>query len=133
MIRDASALVAGLVFGLGLWVSGMTDPSRVLGFLDVAGAWDPTLVFVLGGAVGITFVTFHFVLAKRRPLLDDAFALPTSQRIDRKLLVGSAVFGVGWGISGFCPGPAIASLPTADFGVIVFVVAMIAGGLLARR
>lgn len=133
MIRNALALVAGLVFGLGLWLAGMTDPARVLGFLDIAGAWDPTLMFVLAGAVGVTVVAFRFVLARRRPLLAERFELPTATAIDRRLVVGAAIFGIGWGIAGYCPGPAIASLASADVGVIVFVVAMIAGGLLARR
>lgn len=133
MIRNVVALLAGLVFGLGLWISGMTDPARVLGFLDVTGAWDPTLVFVLGGAVGVTVIAFRFVLARKRPLLDHHFALPHARPIDRALLIGSALFGIGWGITGYCPGPAISSLATATTGVLAFVLAMIAGGLLARR
>ena len=128
MIRQLVAACAGLVFGLGLWMSGMTDPAKVLGFLDVAGAWDPTLMFVLGGAVGVTVVAFRFVLARGRPFLPGAFHIPTRRRIDRELVLGSALFGVGWGIAGYCPGPALTSLARADVGLVVFVVAMIVGG-----
>lgn len=133
MIREAIALAAGLLFGLGLWLAGMTDPARVLGFLDVRGAWDPTLMFVLGGAVGVTVIAFRYVLARARPLCDTTFDLPRKHSIDRGLLVGAAIFGIGWGITGYCPGPAIASLAGADVGIVVFVLAMIVGGLLARR
>jgi uncharacterized membrane protein YedE/YeeE len=136
VIRRASALVAGLVFGIGLWISGMTDPQRVLGFLDLAGRWDPTLLFVLGGAVGITAVMFRLVLRRDRPLLDAAFDIPNRRRIDRDLVLGSALFGIGWGVAGYCPGPALTSLPQATLGLVVFVAAMVVGGFVygpARR
>ena len=132
MIRNALALVAGLVFGLGLWLAGMTDPARVLGFLDVAGAWDPTLMFVLAGAVGVTVVAFRFVLARRRPLLAERFELPTATAIDRRLVVGAAIFGIGWGIAGYCPGPALAGLGVGSVEALWFVPAMLAGLLLHR-
>lgn len=128
MIRNASALVAGLVFGLGLWISGMTDPGKVLGFLDVAGEWDPSLMFVLGGAACVSVIAFQLVSARDRPLLERRFDTPRLVRIDRDLVLGSALFGIGWGMVGYCPGPALTSLPSASTGLVVFVFAMIAGG-----
>lgn len=128
MIARLSALAAGLVFGLGLWCSGMTDPARVRGFLDVFGRWDPSLAFVLGGAVGVTVIAFRWVLRRHAPLLGGRFDVPTRRQIDRDLLLGSALFGVGWGLGGLCPGPALASLPTLAPGVVVFVLAMAVGG-----
>jgi uncharacterized membrane protein YedE/YeeE len=107
----------------------MIDRDRVLGFLDVAGIWDPTLLFVLGGAVGVTLLTFQLALRRPRPLWAESFSLPTKQQIDRPLLLGSALFGVGWGIAGYCPGPAITALVLGRWGPIVFVMAMIAGFL----
>lgn len=136
MIGRLTPAIAGFVFGMGLWLSGMTDPGKVLGFLDVAGRWDPTLAFVLAGAVGVTFVAFRFVLARARPVIAEAFDIPTRRRIDRELVLGSALFGIGWGIAGYCPGPAITSLARADVGLVVFVLAMIVGGFVygpARR
>jgi len=129
--RLLTALMAGLIFGLGLSLSGMLDPTRVRGFLDVTGAatgrWDPSLVFVLGGAVTVS--ALGYLLSRRlpRPVLDAAFQIPTNRRIDAPLILGSAVFGIGWGLSGFCPGPAVAALATGERAVLVFVVAMVAG------
>lgn len=128
------ALIAGILFGLGLSVSGMLDPAKVLNFLDLAGHWDPTLAFVMGGAILVTFPAFQ--LARRRaakPLLAPAFNLPKQTLIDRRLLTGSAIFGIGWGVGGFCPGPAIAALSSAQWPVLAFVVAMVAGQWLADR
>lgn len=121
------AFLAGLVFGLGLILSGMTDPGKVLAFLDVAGAWDPSLAFVMGG--GIVVGLGAFALARRRTMavLGGAMQLPTEQGIDRKLVVGSLVFGVGWGLAGFCPGPAIAAVGAGHWQALVFVLAMAAG------
>lgn len=127
-----SALFAGAVFGLGLAVSGMTDPQRVLGFLDVFGDFDPTLLFVLGGAVATTTVLFRFVLTRGSPVLTGSFALPPVRRVDRPLLVGAALFGVGWGIAGYCPGPALAGLGVGSMEAFWFVPAMVAGMLLHR-
>ena len=129
MIAPASAFVAGLVFGFGLWVSGMANPRKVLGFLDVTGAWDASLLFVLGGAVGVTLVAFRFVLRRSRPLFAQDFQLPQRSDIDLKLVIGSALFGAGWGIGGYCPGPAVTALASFSSEAAVFVVAMIAGGL----
>jgi len=127
------ALAAGLLFGAGLALGGMTDPAVVLGFLDVAGAWNPALAFVMGGALAVTFVGYRLVFRRARPLLADAFALPRTHAVDAHLLGGAALFGAGWGLAGYCPGPAIASLPAAHLGTAAFVLAMLAGLALARR
>jgi uncharacterized membrane protein YedE/YeeE len=127
MTTVVASLLAGLVFGLGLIVSGMANPAKVLGFLDLAGAWDPSLAFVMAGAVAVAAVAF--AVAKRRTLswLGAAMKLPTSRDIDRRLVLGSAVFGVGWGIAGFCPGPGLVALGMGEVKALVFVVAMLAG------
>jgi uncharacterized protein len=128
MVRQrALEFLLGLLFGLGLILAGMTDPAKVLAFLDLAGAWDPSLALVMGG--GIAVGVGAFAIAKRRPraLLGGPFVLPTATAIDRRLLVGSALFGVGWGLAGFCPGPAVVSLGLGDTKVLVFVAAMLAG------
>ena len=132
-MRLATSLASGLLFGLGLVVSGMSDPAKVLNFLDVAGAWDPSLAFVMGGAVAVTFVGFRWVFRRVRPVHIDRFHLPTGRDVDRPLVLGSAVFGLGWGLSGFCPGPAVTALPLLAGGTIVFVPAMLVGMWLARR
>jgi uncharacterized membrane protein YedE/YeeE len=130
-------LVSGLLLGTGLVVSGMIDPMKVLNFLDFAaiatGGWDASLAFVLGGAVAVAFLGYRLVLARPRPLLAERFDLPTSRAVDTRLVAGAAIFGVGWGLVGFCPGPALASLGLAQPGVLVFVVAMFVGMLLARQ
>ncbi len=131
--RILAALAAGIVFGFGLSLSGMLNPARVQGFLDVAGAWDPSLVFVLGGAVTVTFIGMLWVKKMPRPLLDEAFHLPSNKRIDAPLIFGSALFGIGWGLGGFCPGPAIAALPVGLFQSLVFVAFMLAGMSLHDR
>lgn len=131
-MKTIMGYIAGLIFGLGLAVSGMTDPARVLGFLDIAGAWDPTLAFVLGGAVITTFIGYRWVLKRRKPLYSKAFQLPTRQDLDGKLIGGSALFGIGWGLSGYCPGPAFASIGGLTLPLAALLVAMIAGWFLAR-
>jgi len=125
-------LASGLVFGLGLVISGMVDPQRVLGFLDVAGTWDPTLVFVMGGALMVTFVGYKLVLRRNEPLLASAFQLPTQTAIDRRLISGAVIFGAGWGLSGYCPGPALTALSIGGGSTVVFVVGMFTGMFLAR-
>ena len=130
--RALAALVAGLVFGVGLALAQMTDPRKVLGFLDLAGAWDASLLFVLGGAVLLAGVGFRFVLKRRAPLLAERFQLPTATAIDRPLLLGSALFGVGWGLAGYCPGPAIASLGFGNAEALWIVPALFAGAALQR-
>jgi uncharacterized membrane protein YedE/YeeE len=120
------------MFGVGLGYAQMIDPQRVLGFLDLTGRWDPTLAFVMGGAVMVTLISFRWVLRRPQPVLDSKFYLPTSQHIDRPLVIGAAVFGVGWGIGGYCPGPAIAALGLGSPNPAVFVLAMVAGSLTYR-
>lgn len=128
-----AGLVAGLVFGVGLVVSGMANPAKVLAFLDLAGSWDPSLAFVMGGAVVVGFIGFRLVWRRRAPLLGAGFDLPTASAIDRRLLAGAALFGIGWGIGGFCPGPAITALSLAAPGTLVFVPAMAVGLWLGVR
>jgi uncharacterized membrane protein YedE/YeeE len=118
---------AGLLFGLGLIVSGMTDPSKVLGFLDLLGPWDPSLAFVMGGAILVGIVAFGISRRRGTTLLGDPLHIPASPRISKRLVLGSLVFGIGWGIAGFCPGPAIVSLGAGQMKAFVFVGAMLAG------
>lgn len=132
MARAAAALAAGVSFGLGLALSGMIDPAKVLAFLDLAGAWDASLALVMAGALAVTAPAYRLVLRRRAPLLADAFRLPTRREIDGNLVAGALLFGVGWGVGGFCPGPALAALAFGDVKVIVFVAAMAVGALLAR-
>ena len=132
-MRNLSGLVAGLVFGLGLVISGMADPAKVLNFLDLAGPWDPSLAFVMGGATLTAFVGYRLAWRRPSPVLADRFELPSSTAIDRPLIVGAAVFGIGWGIGGFCPGPALTSLPLLAPGTLVFVPAMLVGLWLGPR
>ena len=106
-MRLISAYLIGLVFGLGISISGMADPAKVLNFFDIAGTWDPSLIFVMGGGLIVTFIGYRFVFRKPEPVLEHAFIVPKSNRVDPRLLGGSAVFGVGWGIAGFCPGGAL--------------------------
>jgi len=127
MARYFSALLAGLVFGVGLTVSQMVDPSKVLGFLDLFGQWDPSLAFVMGGALLVTAIGYRVVTRKEKPLFEDEFQLPTNKSIDPKLAAGSVLFGVGWGLVGLCPGPALAALTIGGLPVIVFIIAMAAG------
>ena len=126
------ALGAGFVFGTGLWVSGMANPKKVLGFLDVAGNWDASLLLVMGGAVAVTLLGYRMVLKNAAPLLAKRFHLSDRKHIDLPLLAGSAIFGIGWGIVGYCPGPAITAASTLSAESIVFVAAMVAGGFLHR-
>jgi uncharacterized protein len=132
MIRLA-AFACGVVFALGLGLSGMTQPSKVIAFLDVTGAWDPTLALVMGGAVLVGWLSFPAILRRSKPLLDDRFALPKRTAIDARLLIGAALFGVGWGLSGYCPGPALVSLVTLSPAVLIFVGSMGIGLLLGQR
>lgn len=131
-MKTLMGYIAGLVFGLGLAVSGMTDPARVLGFLDLFGAWDPTLMFVLGGAVVTNFVGYRLAMRRPNPLFASAFQLPTRRDLDGRLIGGAALFGIGWGLSGYCPGPAFASLAGLTWPLAAMLVAMVAGWFLAR-
>lgn len=120
-------LVSGTLFGAGLTVSGMTDPARVRGFLDVFGAWDPTLVFVMGGAVLVMAVAWRIRRRMGAPIFAERFSLPDRNDLDARLITGSILFGIGWGIAGLCPGPAVASLALSPLSVLPFVLAMLAG------
>jgi uncharacterized membrane protein YedE/YeeE len=126
----------GLIFGFGLLLSGMSNPAKVLNFLDLggiaAGTWDPSLAFVMAGAVAITFVGFNFVLKRSQPLFAEKFHVPTKAEIDRRIILGPAIFGVGWGLAGFCPGPALTALGFGSKSAVMFVAAMGAGMVLAR-
>ena len=127
VLRVLAALVSGLVFGLGLAVSGMMNPAKVIGFLDVAGDWDPTLIFVMVGALLVAVPAYRFIPRRGRPVLEEGFSLPKGRSVDRPLVLGSGLFGVGWGLVGFCPGPAVAALGTGLAPVFAFVAAMLAG------
>ena len=131
--KNASALAAGLLFGLGLAISQMVNPEKVLDFLDVSGNWDPSLALVMAGAVGVAMLAFRFVLKRKQPLFDDEFHLPRLTKVDRRLLVGSAIFGLGWGIGGYCPGPGIAALSAGSVEALVFVAGMAVGSAMYRR
>lgn len=128
----ALQMLGGLIFGLGLVVSGMADPAKVLNFLDVAGHWDPSLAFVMGGAVAVTAVGYRWALTWPKPLFAARFQIPIRRDIDARLLFGPAIFGLGWGLCGLCPGPALTSIGLAAPGVLVFVPAMFAGMAAAR-
>ena len=121
------ALFAGILFGLGLTLSGMSDPAKVLSFLNIAGDWVPDLIFVMGGAVVVTLIFTPLVMKRARPLLADSFSLPTTKTLDKRLVSGAVLFGVGWGLSGYCPGPAVVSLLYGYESTIVFCLAMLAG------
>ena len=121
------ALVVGLLFGIGLIISGMTDPSKVVGFLDLAGRWDPSLGFVMGGAILVGLVGFRFASGRDKSLLGDVMRLPTAFQIDRRLVLGGFAFGTGWGLAGYCPGPALASLASGGGKPLIFAAAMIVG------
>ena len=130
--RVAASLAAGILFGLGLVISGMSNPAKILNFLDVFGRWDPSLAFVMAGAVAVTFLGYRLVLVRKQPLFDVSFHLPTAKDIDPPLVAGASTFGLGWGVSGFCPGPALTALPLLADGTLVFVLAMIVGMWSAR-
>jgi len=130
--RLVPPVISGTLFGAGLTLSGMTDPARVRGFLDPFGDWDPTLAFVMGGAVLVMAVAWRIRARMAKPLFSEEFSLPGRSDLDRGLLIGSALFGVGWGIAGLCPGPAIASLALSPGAVLPFVTAMLAGMALHR-
>ena len=122
----------GLVFGLGISISGMANPAKVLNFFDIAGTWDPSLVFVMGGAVVVAFIGYKLVLSRPAPVFEPKFNVPSSRVIDTKLVAGSAVFGIGWGIAGFCPGGALPALGTGNPDVLIFTAALVAGIFIAK-
>ena len=132
VLQALAAALAGVVFGVGLAIAQMTDPRKVLAFLDVAGAWDPSLLFVLGSAVAVTAIGFALASRRAAPWFDTRFHSPMARAIDRPLLLGSALFGAGWGLVGYCPGPAIASLGSANAEALWFLPAFVAGTLAHR-
>lgn len=132
-MKQLAALLCGLLFGAGLAASGMTDTAKVIGFLNIFGTWDPDLLVVMGAAVLTTLITFRLVLARDNPLFNPDFHLPTSSVIDGKLLSGAALFGLGWGLYGYCPGPAVAATLYGEAETFVFIAAMLLGMLLADR
>ena len=137
-MRLAASFLLGLVFGVGLLISGMSNPAKVLNFFDVFGTWDPSLAFVMAGAVVVVGIGYRLVWRRPAPLFEPVFDVPTSKTIDARLLGGAAVFGVGWGLSGFCPGPFLAAVPLAEPGTLAFLPGMIAGmwaakAMIARR
>ncbi len=125
-------LLSGLLFGLGLIVSGLINPAKVLNFLDLAGAWDPSLAFTMAAAVLTTGIGYSQAFARGRPLLSSQFQLPTASDIDPRLVAGAALFGVGWGLVGYCPGPAISSLALGSQSTLIFVASMLVGMAIAR-
>ena len=131
-MRLVSTYLVGLVFGVGISISGMANPAKVLNFFDIAGTWDPSLILVMGGALVTTFIGYRLVFGRPAPLFEQAFFVPSNRGIDARLVGGSAVFGIGWGIAGFCPGGALPALGTGRWEVFVFSAALVAGILLAR-
>ena len=132
MMQKLFVLISGLLFGAGLTISGMINPAKILNFLDLAGQFDATLIFVMAAGLVITTIGYHFIFKRNTPLFDTQFHLPTATGIDMKLVGGAALFGIGWGLSGFCPGPALASLVFGYQQSFIFVAAMIVGTLLVR-
>lgn len=127
MKRWLAALVCGILFGLGLIVSGMVNPAKVIGFLDLVGVWDPSLAFVMVGGIAVAFVGFRLVGRQIRPILGGMFQIPTRRDVDHRLVWGGLMFGVGWGIAGFCPGPALVGLGSGSWQAAIFVAAMLLG------
>lgn len=132
-VARAAALAAGILFGIGLAISGMARPAKVLGFLDLAGDWDASLLFVMGAAIAVHLPTARWITRRPAPLLDVRFHLPTRKDIDLRLLLGAAVFGVGWGLAGFCPGPGLLGAASGALPALVFVAAMLIGMKVEQR
>ena len=126
-MKNLLTLISGLLFGFGLLLSGMADPAKVQNFLDLFGTWDPSLAFVMGGAIAVTMPGFWLVIRRNKPFFNDVFHLPSRTDLDARLITGSAIFGVGWGLGGFCPGPAMTALPLAAEGTLIFVATMLTG------
>jgi uncharacterized protein len=132
-LKTVSAFLCGLIFGTGLILSGMGDPAKVLNFLDVAGTFDPSLIFVMGGAMIVTFLFYRLARSRARPVFAASFQWPSLKTIDWRLVTGAALFGAGWGLSGFCPGPVVLSIPLGAMGTLVFVAMMVIGMAAAKR
>ncbi len=131
-MRLILSYIIGLIFGIGISISGMANPAKVLNFFDIAGSWDPSLAFVMGGALIVTFIGYRVVLKRPAPMMDSGFHLPTRKDLDLRLIGGSALFGVGWGIAGFCPGGALPALGTGRSEVLIFVGALVVGILVGK-
>jgi uncharacterized membrane protein YedE/YeeE len=131
-MNNLITLVAGLMFGTGLLLSGMANPAKVQNFLDLFGTWDPSLAFVMGGAISITMPGYWLVTQRAKPFFNDVFHMPKSTDFDSRLISGATIFGVGWGLGGFCPGPAVTALPLATTGTIIFVIMMLIGMAVAK-
>jgi len=131
-MRFVVTLLAGILFGMGLILSGMANPAKVQNFLDLFGKWDPSLAFVMGGAIAVTMPGFWLVQKRSMPLFANSFSMPIRSDVDGRLITGAALFGIGWGVGGFCPGPAITAVPLAAPGTLVFVVTMLVGMALAK-
>ena len=127
MMRNLFALVAGVIFGVGLTISQMVNPSKVIAFLDLFGSWDPSLAFVMGGALIVTALGYRWVMKRDKPVFADKFQIPSNQTLDTRLVLGSTLFGTGWGLVGLCPGPAVAALTIGGFPVLVFLCAILVG------
>ncbi|WP_284379690.1 DUF6691 family protein [Amylibacter marinus] len=132
-MRLLSLYLIGLMFGIGISISGMANPAKVLNFFDIMGAWDPSLIFVMGAGLLVTVIGYRLVLAQDAPRYGDRFRLPTKRDIDPRLIAGSALFGIGWGIAGFCPGGAVPALGTGRAGVFIFIVSLICGIFITKR
>ena len=131
-MRNLVTVFTGLIFGIGLIMSGMTNPAKVQNFLDLFGTWDPSLALVMGGAILITMPGFWLVQKRQTPFFEDSFLIPQKTNLDFYLLTGSAIFGIGWGLGGFCPGPVIVSISNGSTGTILFVITMLVGMVLAK-
>lgn len=132
-MRNLVSLIAGTLFGFGLALAQMTNPTKIINFLDVTGTWDPSLAFVMGGALLVSLVSFRFILRRPRPAFEQRFHLPTRRDIDSRLVVGAVLFGIGWGLGGFCPGPGIAALASGHWQPAVFMVGLVGGVLAFQR
>ena len=131
-MRNLVTVFTGLIFGIGLIMSGMTNPAKVQNFLDLFGSWDPSLALVMGGAIFITMPGFWLVKKRQTPLFEDSFLIPQKTNLDFYLITGSAIFGIGWGLGGFCPGPVVVSISTGSVGTLLFVITMLIGMVLAK-
>ncbi len=127
MKQCVAAFITGCIFAVGLTISGMTNPAKVLAFLNVTNNWDPSLMFVMVGAIGVYAIAFHFITKKEKPILESIFSIPENSSIDRNLILGATIFGIGWGTAGFCPGPAIVNLGLLEQSVVIFCLSMGAG------
>lgn len=133
MIRNVLTVLSGLLFSVGLFISGMTNPQKVISFLDVTGEWDPSLIFVMVGAILPTFFLYRFAWGRMKPLFANDFDLPVKKHLDRSLVIGSILFGIGWGISGVCPGPGVANMMAGNFEFLTFVLCMVMGMVLGGK